>query len=188
MYFEKKYLDANRLLDCTQFMLADMAKACGVDDLEKYYAVEPKLLLADPGSKVLMGDVFDRLIGSLQNRTMLPNVIKYWKIKESAFDLYGEVLLGNDVGRVAATYGSGDALYGEIRSRWPRTGEKMLADQPTRLWVTWCNGVLSAARFLAQFASVDDLRGAFALHVADRSHLDDFAPLFVQAEKEFFKI
>ena len=81
----------NILLEKVQALLSDMQedKDVHINDIEKYYVVDTKLRIADKRCKVTINDIFGRLIGSIQNRSMMPNVIKYWKYP----DMFDQVLL-----------------------------------------------------------------------------------------------
>ena len=125
-------------------------------DLDKYYEVEAALNLADGDSMVTMDKVFGRLVGSIQNRSMMPNVIKYWKHPQ----VFDKVLCGHSPQKVLDAYGDAGELYDIIRRNWPKE-EKPLETEMKGLWKQWCEGVLSAARFLNGFNNVEELRKGF---------------------------
>ena len=125
-------------------------------DLDKYYEVEAALNLADGDSMVTMDKVFGRLVGSIQNRSMMPNVIKYWKHPQ----VFDNVLCGHSPQKVLDAYGDAGELYKSIRCNWPKE-EKPLETEMKGLWKQWCEGVLSAARFLNGFNNVEELRKGF---------------------------
>ena len=69
--------DAKGLYQVVETLLRDMANRAEVKNLEKYFSVEAKLDLRNNKAKSLE-EIFHRLIGSLQNRNMMPSVIQYW--------------------------------------------------------------------------------------------------------------
>lgn len=144
------------LLEKTQQLLSELQKGTGLVDLTKYYKVESKLDLANLSKDVNIPAVFGRLIGSIQNRSMMPNVIQYWKYP----DLFDQVLMHHAPKAILDKYPSSEVLYTAIRQQWPE-GKDALSETPKTLWKQWCAGVLSAAKFLVQFKSVEDLRESF---------------------------
>lgn len=144
------------LLEITQQLLTSMLKEVGVDNIEKYYKVESKLDLANLSPDVTVPAVFGRLIGSIQNRSMMPNVIKYWDYKDDVFD---KVLKHHEPTAVLKAYHTAEELYKAIRENWK--DKKPLEKELKGLWKQWCEGVLSAAKFLAQFTNTGELRQAF---------------------------
>ena len=139
-------------------LLAELAKDANVLDLSKYYKVSSKLDLANLSKDVNIPAVFGRLIGSIQNRSMMPNVIKYWKYP----DMFDQVLMRHDPKAILDKYPSSETLYTAIRQHWPE-GKDALSETPKTLWKQWCAGVLSAAKFLVQFKSVEDLGKSFGM-------------------------
>lgn len=146
------------LLEKTQQLLSELQKGTGLVDLTKYYNVESKLDLANLSKDVNIPAVFGRLIGSIQNRSMMPNVIKYWKYP----DMFDQVLMRHDPKAILDKYTSSETLYTAIRQHWPE-GKDALSETPKTLWKQWCAGVLSAAKFLVQFKNVEDLRKSFGM-------------------------
>ena len=148
----------NILLEKVQALLFEMLndKDVHIKDIEKYYVVDTKLRIADKRCKVTINDIFGRLIGSIQNRSMMPNVIKYWKYP----DMFDQVLMRHDPKAILDKYPSSETLYTAIRQHFPE-GKDALSETPKTLWKQWCEAVLSAAKFLVQFKSVEDLRESF---------------------------
>lgn len=146
------------LLEKTQQLLSELQKGTGLVDLTKYYKVESKLDLANLSKEVTMSAIFGRLIGSIQNRSMMPNVIKYWDYQTTVFDA---VLKRHQPSEVLITYNNADELYHAILERW--MDKKPLNENCQGLWRQWCEGVLSAASFLTRFNNVKDLHDSFKL-------------------------
>lgn len=125
-------------------------------DVNKYFIVDSKLRLANEDCEVTINDVFSQLIGSIQNRSMMPNVIKYWDNKCDVFD---DVLKHHNPTEVLKAYKTAEDLYNVIQEKWK---DKKLSEKELKgLWKQWCEGVLSAAQFLAQFKNISELRQAF---------------------------
>lgn len=155
----KEYLfSPNTFIKEVESLLNQMASKKGITDLNKYFKVESKLDLANLSKDVTISSVFARLIGSQQNRSMMPHVIKYWDYQYTLFD---KVLLHHDPKSVLDTYND-DAgkLYAAILDEWPKDA-KALDVERKGLWAQWCKAVLSAAKFLVQFKSVEDLHESF---------------------------
>lgn len=159
MNSSKRIVPPRVLLEKTQQLLSEMLKdkKVSIENIEKYYKVESKLRLADKRCKVSLNDVFARMIGSQQNRSMMPNVIKYWDYQNTLFD---KVLKHHDPQEVLDTYNSAEDLYHAILNEWPKDA-KPLDKEMKGLWAQWCKAVLSAAKFIVQFKDIEALREAF---------------------------
>ncbi len=146
------------LLNRVESLLTEMVQKKEIHniDVKKYYIVDSKLRLADKDCDVAINDVFSRLIGSIQNRSMMPNVIKYWDYKDDVFD---KVLKHHEPTAVLKAYHTAEELYKAILENWK--DKKPLEKELKGLWKQWCEGVLSAAKFLAQFKNTCELRQAF---------------------------
>ena len=156
--------DAKGLYQVVETLLRDMAEQAHVKDLDRYFSVEAKLDLRNKKAKSLE-EIFHRLIGSLQNRNMMPSVIQYWNkdrgpiIRDFVTERY---LKKSDV--PYPTDENALILYTDIKQKLQK--EKITIkekdDKPSKLWLVWCKGILSAARFLNQFADISELHACFA--------------------------
>lgn len=155
--------DAKGLYQVVETLLREMANRAEVKNLEKYFSVEAKLDLRNNKAKSLE-EIFHRLIGSLQNRNMMPSVIQYWNkdrgpiIRDFVTERY---LKKSDV--PYPTDENALVLYTDIKQKLQK--EKITIkekdDKPSKLWLVWCKGILSAARFLNQFADISELHACF---------------------------
>ena len=156
--------DAQGLYRVVDKLLSDMAEQAHVKDLDRYFSVEAKLDLRNKKAKSLE-EIFHRLLGSLQNRNMMPSVIQYWNkdrgpiIRDFVTERY---LKKSDV--PYPTDENALILYTDIKQKLQK--EKITIkekdDKPSKLWLVWCKGILSAARFLNQFADISELHACFA--------------------------
>lgn len=156
--------DAKGLYRVVDTLLIKMAEKANVKDLGKYFSVEAKLDLCN-NKATNLEDVFHRLIGSLQNRNMMPSVIQYWNkdrgpiIRDFVTERY---LKKSDV--PYPTDENALVLYTDIKQKLQK--EKITIkekdDKPSKLWLVWCKGILSAARFLNQFADISEMHACFA--------------------------
>lgn len=152
-------MDPKKFYDIVKNLLDEMAKEAAVKDLEKYDAVEPNLDVCG-GQDIAIPDIFDRLIGSLQNSSWMTNVIQYWDAtRHSVILSIARQYLGN-VNVPAPNVQNAQKLYANIRQALQQVGIQLLAN--TTQWIKWCQGILSAARFLNQSTGTPDLRACFA--------------------------
>lgn len=145
-------------LQIVENLLSEKAKAAKVRDVEKYYMVSSALDLLNKHPQ--LEDVYDRLIGSLQNRNMMPSVIQYWSEKRN--EPIKSILCNCNPKAIMAKYQGKNELdvYQDIRLTLQETGSPITEKDGkiSTLWRTWCKGILSAARFLSQFEDVDALK------------------------------
>ncbi|MGM9747083.1 MAG: hypothetical protein ACI30H_09005 [Paludibacteraceae bacterium] len=144
--------------DIVKKLLDEMAKEKAVK-LEKYDAVEPNLDVCG-GQDIALIDIFDRLIGSLQNSSWMTPVIQYWDAtRHSVILSIARQYLGN-VNVPDPNVQNAQKLYADIRQALQQVGIQLPANSIQ--WIKWCQGILSAARFLNQFKKTIDLRACFA--------------------------
>lgn len=156
--------DAEGLYPVVDTLLCEMAEKANVTDLGKYFSVEAKLDLCN-NKATRLEDVFHRLIGSLQNRNMMPSVIQYWNEKRNIIinSLLAEHVYPHLDKSLQQCPDYANNLYSLIRKELKeKTGESALDEKPSKLWQIWCKGILSAARFLGQFKDIEELHDCFA--------------------------
>ena len=156
--------DAKGLYSVVDTLLIKMAEKANVMDLDKYFSVEAKLDLCN-NKATNLEDVFHRLIGSLQNRNMMPSVIQYWNEKRNIIinSLLAEHVYPHLDKSLQQCPDSANNLYSLIRKELKeKAGESALDEKPSKLWQIWCKGILSAARFLGQFKDIEELHNCFA--------------------------
>lgn len=124
-----------------------------------------------------LADIYQALLFSAQN-----NARKSSAIGKSigGVDKLGLVLCDFDARAVLAKYpGSWEPLLADIQYQLKPTGE--VRTQPKSHWPTYCRSILSAARFITQFASADDFYQWVGLFDGDdRSRAG--LPLVIQQE------
>lgn len=156
--------DAKGLYRVVDTLLIKMAEKANVKDLGKYFSVEAKLDLCN-NKATNLEDVFHRLIGSLQNRNMMPSVIQYWNEKRNIIinSLLAKHVYPHLDKSLQQCPDSANNLYSLIRKALKeKAGEPALDEEPSKLWQIWCKGILSAARFLGQFKDIEELYDCFA--------------------------
>lgn len=156
--------DAKGLYSVVDTLLREMAKQAKVKNLGKYFSVEAKLDLCN-NKATNLEDVFHRLIGSLQNRNMMPSVIQYWNEERNIIinSLLAKYVYPHLDKSLQQCPDSANNLYSLIRKALKETaGEPALDEKPSKLWQIWCKGILSAARFLGQFNNIEELHNCFA--------------------------
>ena len=156
--------DAKGLYSVVDTLLREMAKQAKVKNLGKYFSVEAKLDLCN-NKATNLEDVFHRLIGSLQNRNMMPSVIQYWNEERNIIinSLLAKYVYPHLDKSLQQCPDSANNLYSLIRKELKeKAGESALDEKPSKLWQIWCKGILSAARFLGQFNNIEELNDCFA--------------------------
>lgn len=159
--------DAEGLYRVVDTLLREMANRAEVKNLETYFSVEAKLDLCNNKAQSLL-EVFHRLIGSLQNRNMMPSVIQYWdKNRNSAInDVLAKHVYPHSDKSLQQSPDSANDLYNLIKEALKKDKKcKPIIkkdDKPSKLWQIWCKGILSAARFLGQFSNIEELHDCFA--------------------------
>ena len=156
--------DAKGLYSVVDTLLIKMAEKAKVKNLGKYFSVEAKLDLCN-NKATNLEDVFHRLIGSLQNRNMMPSVIQYWNEERNIIinSLLAKYVYPHLDKSLQQCPDSANNLYSLIRKALKETaGEPALDEKPSKLWQIWCKGILSAARFLGQFNNIEELHNCFA--------------------------
>ena len=159
--------DAKGLYQVVDTLLREMANQAEVKNLNKYFSVEAKLDLCNNKAQSLL-EVFHRLIGSLQNRNMMPSVIQYWdKNRNSAInDVLAKHIYPHSDKSLQQSPDSANDLYNLIKEALKKDKKcKPIIekdDKPSKLWQIWCKGILSAARFLGQFSNIEELHDCFA--------------------------
>lgn len=156
--------DAKGVHSVVNTLLREMAKQAKVKNLGKYFSVEAKLDLCN-NKATRLEDVFHRLIGSLQNRNMMPSVIQYWNEERNIIinSLLAEHVYPHLDKSLQQCPDSANNLYSLIRKELKeKAGESALDEKPSKLWQIWCKGILSAARFLGQFKDIEELHNCFA--------------------------
>lgn len=156
--------DAKGLYRVVDTLLIKMAEEANVKDLGKYFSVEAKLDLCN-NKATNLEDVFHRLIGSLQNRNMMPSVIQYWDKNRNIIinSLLAKHVYPHLDKSLQQCPDSANNLYSLIRKALKeKAGEPALDEEPSKLWQIWCKGILSAARFLGQFKDIEELYDCFA--------------------------
>lgn len=151
-------MDPEKIYNIVKNLLDEMAEDAGVKDLEKYYSVEPKLDVCGEKAGSLI-DIFDRLIGSLQNSFRMKNVIRYWDAPRHLVIL---PIASQYLGKVNVPYPNvqnAQKLYADIQQALQKAGIQIPANKQ---WIKWCQGILSAAHFLNQFNGTMDLHHGFA--------------------------
>ena len=156
--------DAEGLYSVVDTLLIKMAEKAKVKNLGKYFSVEAKLDLCN-NKATNLEDVFHRLIGSLQNRNMMPSVIQYWNEERNIIinSLLAKYVYPHLDKSLQQCPDSANNLYSLIRKALKeKAGESALDETPSKLWQIWCKGILSAARFLGQFKDIEELHNCFA--------------------------
>ncbi len=110
-------------------------------DLEKYF-------VGDRKDYKSLEDVFEQLISSAQNYQRMPNVIKfkerYSEIKEILFDYDFEKIIECSV----------DDLYYKFRNEF----NVVSADSNKNSWRKWSKSIISSAKFINEFESVENFK------------------------------
>lgn len=112
-------------------------------DLEEYYHCNPKCDITKGAS---INSVYERLLGSLQNRQSLPNIIKFWH--KDYEKIYRQILCDFDPKKVFRKYKGTEGsnqLFKDLNEKvhW-NTEHSELPKQ-------WCEGAVDAAEILAKY-------------------------------------
>jgi len=111
------------------------------DDLEKYF-------LGDRKDAQSLKDVFEQIIGSAQNYQAMPKIIKFIErkidIKYILFDYDFKKIMDYEV----------DVLYNLFRKKFNITSK----DSKQNSWRKWNNSIITAAKFMSDFTSIDDFK------------------------------
>lgn len=94
-------------------------------------------------------DITYKLLGSLQNNQMMPNVIGRWK-KDKA-NIFSEILYDFDCNKIIEKYTS-DSLFATFCDRFTVNNKESKGN----LWRRYSKSVISAANFMSTFDSVND--------------------------------
>jgi hypothetical protein len=95
-----------------------------------------------------INDIAFRLFYSLQNNTMMPNVIKFWQRQ----DEMKKILFDYDVIQITTNYKELDALYEKFKAVFPVKN----ADSKFNLWLKYAKGILDGSKFLCSFTSAQE--------------------------------
>lgn len=117
------------------------------EDILKQHTLNSNANLPDDISLIFQG-----LVASLSNAQSLPNLVI--NSIEGGFERYAEVLFGFNAKKVLQNYQSWEDLFEEIRSTLKPTGK--LRTKPRSLWPRYCKSILSASKFINQFADSND--------------------------------
>ena len=112
-------------------------------DLEEYYHCKPECDITKGAS---LNSIYKRLLGSLQNRQSLPNIIKFWH--KDYEKIYQEILCAFDPKKVLQKYkgesGAGQ-LFNDLNERLHWNAEHY------ELPKQWCDGAIGAAKVLSGY-------------------------------------
>ena len=99
-----------------------------------------------------LAEIYQALLFSAQNAGMKSTVIGK---SIGGIDKLGLVLCAFDPRAVLAKYpGSWETVFADIQSHLKPKGK--VRSEPRSVWPSYCRSILSAARFVAQFASAED--------------------------------
>lgn len=118
-------------------------------DLEEYYHCKPE---CDITKEASLSSIYKRLLGSLQNRQSLPNIIKFWhKDYES---IYQETLFAFDPQKVQKKYNGvngAERLFEDLNDKVHWNAEHY------ELPKQWCEGAIGAAKVLSRYSDSKSL-------------------------------
>lgn len=147
----------------------EYTKKYALNQLSEYYVKEEKLPNAEAIKKaevkinslikpaanydinnknVTLKDIFVRLIISCQNRTMMPNVIKFSDRKEQ----FARILQGFDYAKILTKYKTSENLYNVFEKKFNVNRDH------NKLWVLFSKSVMDAAKFISKFKDVEDFK------------------------------
>ncbi|MBR1945185.1 MAG: hypothetical protein IJ846_02685 [Alphaproteobacteria bacterium] len=118
------------------------------DDLEKYFKAFSDYDINT--EKTTFEAIFERMVISLQNRNMMPSVIKYSSPK------YEKILRFFHPADILAEYADGAALFNAMKKEGFSVNDKH-----SILFERWCNYILSGAEFMMEFKSKENLKNFF---------------------------
>lgn len=149
MNVEKKY---NFIYDKICELLSQMTQEAGLKEslLLKYYSAENRFDIHSDDTTLKA--INERLVYSIQNRNMMPSVIKY----STRRNLMAKAWFDFDPKKIVeAEYQSENDLYQSL------CGICDLPVSPSRLWIVFCKGVLSSSRFFSRFYDENHIRVVF---------------------------
>lgn len=160
-------VDALGLYSVVYDLLCEMAEKADIKSLQAYYVASTKLNLCKD-NRVDLYAIFLRLIGSLQNRNMMPSVIQYWD--KDRYSIINELLSQKACPEridkaIIQSSDPASTLYELIKKALTKSKGKAIVekgDTPSKLWLIWCKGIISAAQFLGQFRDAQELHNCFA--------------------------
>lgn len=147
----------------------EYTKKYALNQLSEYYIKEGKLsskdaikkaedkinLLIKPAincdinnKNVTLKNIFVRLITSCQNRSMMPNVIKFDDRKEQ----FAHILEDFDYSKILTKYKTSESLYKAFEKTFGVNKEH------NSLWILFSKSVLDSAKFISKFKDVEDFK------------------------------
>lgn len=124
------------------------------EKLKKYFTADKKFNLLS--EEIPFEKIFERMIGSMQNRNSMPNVIKLWNKDGSANAAHKEILCDFSPRLILEKYKDDQQLFAVFSAR-----KLVRDDKHTVLFRQWCKAVISGARFMCEFNDSADLKKAF---------------------------
>ena len=112
-------------------------------DLEEYYHCKPE---CDITKEASLSSIYKRLLGSLQNRQGLPNIIKFWH--KDYENIYQETLFAFDPQKVQKKYNGvngAERLFEDLNKKVHWNAEHY------ELPKQWCEGAIGAAKVLSEY-------------------------------------
>lgn len=132
-------------------------------DLELYYQCDERF---DIKQGVPMSAVYERLLGTLQNRQSLPNIIKFWHPEYEKY--YKKVLCDFDPKKVVKKYGGDNGqkrLFEELNKHLHWNSEH------SKLPEQWCEGAVDAAKVLSEYKGSKELHSEL-MDIANKENGD----------------
>lgn len=154
-------MDLQKFYDKAQEILLEMAESIPLSNtdsltksnLEKYYTVDEEYDIFL--SKVTIEKIFQRMVGSMQNRSMMPNVIKFWQENGSVNAKHKEILCDFKPSEILKKYADGDTLFKAFEDNG------LVNQKHPKLFKQWSKSIVSGARFMCEFKNLADLKNAF---------------------------
>lgn len=108
--------------------------------------------ICNPDPPKTLNDIYKQLLISAQNAHMRAGVIS--GSLGGNIDRLGKVLFDFNVNKVISHYATHEQLLDEIQLKLKPNGK--ILRNPRSIWPQYCRTILSAAKFMAQFKSLDE--------------------------------
>ncbi len=144
-------MDLQKFYEKAQEILLEMAesKSLSEESLEKYYTAD--ICLSD----ATIEKIFERMVGSMQNRSMMPNVIKFWQENGSVNAKHKEILCDFKPSEILKKYADAEALFNAFEDKG------LVNQEHPKLFKQWSKSIVSGAGFMCEFKDLADLKNAF---------------------------